>query len=441
MMLPTASARAGIPTAGTLRRSPPCCAPSPTISRPDMTSPTTATRRRTARPKLDAIAADAVDLAREALEEVTEPGQIGQHLRAEANADRLVTHVFECTMPGYRGWSWVAVLARAPRAKFATVAETALLPGDDAVLAPEWEPWSERLKPEDIGADDLLPYKGYDERLEHGYEATGDEDEDQVAQWELGLGRRRVLSPEGRADAAERWIEGDFGPRQTSGRGRRGTVAANCSSCGFLSLLAGSLRGEFGVCTNEWSPADGRVVHLGYGCGAHSETGKQDAAPETPRNGGVIVDELDVEYQETADGADTSGSDDDHGTSSDGAPSDAAVSDGATSEAAVSDAASSDAASSDGATSDAMASDGATSDAVASAGASSDGATSDAQGAQSSGTVPGNERWDAEKVSNVRVVGPAESADTRGDTDRSEEHTSELQSRGHLVCRLLLEKH
>src|SRR5690625_5905645 len=31
---------------------------------------------------------------------------------------------------------------------------------------------------------------------------------------------------------------------------------------------------------------------------------------------------------------------------------------------------------------------------------------------------------------------------TRGefDTKRSEEHTSELQSRGHLVCRLLLEK-
>src|SRR5690625_5680888 len=28
----------------------------------------------------------------------------------------------------------------------------------------------------------------------------------------------------------------------------------------------------------------------------------------------------------------------------------------------------------------------------------------------------------------------------RNDLDRSEEHTSELQSRGHLVCRLLLEK-
>src|SRR5690625_6317336 len=28
----------------------------------------------------------------------------------------------------------------------------------------------------------------------------------------------------------------------------------------------------------------------------------------------------------------------------------------------------------------------------------------------------------------------------KGDPNRSEEHTSELQSRGHLVCRLLLEK-
>src|SRR5690625_6838851 len=32
------------------------------------------------------------------------------------------------------------------------------------------------------------------------------------------------------------------------------------------------------------------------------------------------------------------------------------------------------------------------------------------------------------------------SAGNRADVSRSEEHTSELQSRGHLVCRLLLEK-
>src|SRR5690625_6238752 len=34
----------------------------------------------------------------------------------------------------------------------------------------------------------------------------------------------------------------------------------------------------------------------------------------------------------------------------------------------------------------------------------------------------------------------AVSAGLKGDLTRSEEHTSELQSRGHLVCRLLLEK-
>src|SRR2546422_3780944 len=33
-----------------------------------------------------------------------------------------------------------------------------------------------------------------------------------------------------------------------------------------------------------------------------------------------------------------------------------------------------------------------------------------------------------------------EQVDRAGDADRSEEHTSELQSRLHLVCRLLLEK-
>src|SRR5207253_10319732 len=37
-------------------------------------------------------------------------------------------------------------------------------------------------------------------------------------------------------------------------------------------------------------------------------------------------------------------------------------------------------------------------------------------------------------------AGPDDSRIVRIDEDRSEEHTSELQSRGHLVCRLLLEK-
>src|SRR3712207_7763526 len=37
-------------------------------------------------------------------------------------------------------------------------------------------------------------------------------------------------------------------------------------------------------------------------------------------------------------------------------------------------------------------------------------------------------------------VGPGDGVGVVGDPDRSEEHTSELQSRQYLVCRLLLEK-
>src|SRR5690606_39379688 len=38
------------------------------------------------------------------------------------------------------------------------------------------------------------------------------------------------------------------------------------------------------------------------------------------------------------------------------------------------------------------------------------------------------------------ITGLSAAADIEGDTVRSEEHTSELQSRENLVCRLLLEK-
>jgi hypothetical protein len=36
-------------------------------------------------------------------------------------------------------------------------------------------------------------------------------------------------------------------------------------------ILGGTLGQAFGVCANAFAPADGRVVALNYGCGAHSE--------------------------------------------------------------------------------------------------------------------------------------------------------------------------
>lgn len=254
--------------------------------------------RAAAAVKQDAVLASAVDLARAALEEIAEPGTVGPHLGMEMLEERLAMHWFECTSAGYRGWRWGASMARVPRGKVATVCETNLLPGAGAVLSPEWLPYAERLAPGDLGAGDVLPYKPDDPNLEAGFEATGDEDVDQMAFWELGLGRPRVLSAEGREVAATRWYEGEHGPNAD--------VAAkatdHCTTCGYFVPMAGALRAVFGVCANEWSPSDGKVVSYDHGCGAHSETDVEQAEPAL---GTPIVDEFAVDIEPAEASAET----------------------------------------------------------------------------------------------------------------------------------------
>ena len=229
----------------------------------------------------------AIELARHALEEVTDPITVGEYVAATPDAERLVTHLFDCTLSGYRGWRWAVTLSRVPRGRTATVCEMALLPGEEALLAPAWVPWAERLEPGDITRSDRLPRKETDERLEPGWEATG-EDADAVALDELDLGRPRVLSAQGVASAAERWYGGDHGPDAEGVR----KAHATCSTCGFFVPMAGALRAIFGVCANEWATDDGSVVSLDHGCGAHSETDLPDQGPEWPINPSRVDDHL-----------------------------------------------------------------------------------------------------------------------------------------------------
>lgn len=114
-----------------------------------------APRRAPRRPsKPDAVLAAAVETARAGLLEVVPPEQIGAYAGASADAERLVTHRFESLRPGYHGWNWYATVARVPRGKAATVCEIGLLPSENAILSPEWVPWSERLRPEDVAAEE-----------------------------------------------------------------------------------------------------------------------------------------------------------------------------------------------------------------------------------------------------------------------------------------------
>ena len=266
----------------------------------------------------DQICADAFDLARRSLVEDARVSAdtIGDYLGAEATADRVVTHFFDCADPGYTGWRWAVTVTRAPRSKVVTVDESVLLPGADSLLAPAWVPWQDRLRPGDVGIGDLLPASADDERLVPFVVLDGD---DAVTDWFLPRtdsenadagprtaaeievpGRSRVLSAYGRDDAAERWYEGDHGPHTPLSE----AAPANCVSCGFFVPLSGGLGRLFGACGNAFAPDDGRVVSADHGCGAHSEAvltaaAAAAAAPVIDELGYDLVDLPGVSVEET----------------------------------------------------------------------------------------------------------------------------------------------
>ena len=231
----------------------------------------------------------AVDLALSAIVESQGSEVVGSHQRSYAAESGFAIHEFDCLLPGYPHWNWTVVLACAPDQTHPTVCDVVLLPGDGALVPPQWIPWSQRIRPGDIGPGDVLPSDPNDVRLVAGYEAT-DTDSDDVldAVWELGLGRERVLSQEGRDGAAHRWFFGGTGPESTEAR----LAPHPCATCGFFVGLKGVLNQAFGVCANELSSADGRVVSTGFGCGAHSGIKATPVASQAPL---AAVDEIDYE--------------------------------------------------------------------------------------------------------------------------------------------------
>ena len=233
---------------------------------------------------VDDVLAGGVELARTAAAETAgDPALVGDHLGVSAEpvetpvddvpADalgRVVTHTFASRLPGYDGWHWAVTLARVPGEDQVTVDEVVLLPGDQALLAPAWVPWHERLRPGDLSVGDVLPSTEDDHRLAPSYAAEDDsasDPEGSVVASEIGLGRERVMSREGREEAISRWSAGEFGPNTAMARHAPGP----CATCGFFLPLAGSLRSALGACGNAYAPADGRVVTTDYGCGAHSQ--------------------------------------------------------------------------------------------------------------------------------------------------------------------------
>ncbi|WP_240157624.1 DUF3027 domain-containing protein [Pseudonocardia broussonetiae] len=240
-----------------------------------------------AEPTTPARLVHAVELARAAAVEdatadlgrASAESAVGEHLDAVVEDPGTLTHYFAAEHGGYRGWRWSVTVASGwegdPDEGPITVCEVVLLPGPDAVVAPAWVPWHERIRPGDLGVGDLLPAPDDDERLVPGYLGPDDGSLGTEILVEVGLGRTKVLSRAGRDAAADRWYGGPHGPGADMAKAAPGS----CGSCGFYLSLAGSMRGAFGVCGNEYAPADGAVVAVGFGCGAHSDVVVEAASP------------------------------------------------------------------------------------------------------------------------------------------------------------------
>jgi hypothetical protein len=83
-------------------------------------------------------------LACAALLEITPEHTVGPDAGVEVEGEHVLSLRFVSRLDGYVGWFWTVTVARVDEEE-PTVLEISLLPGDDALVAPEWTPWSERL--------------------------------------------------------------------------------------------------------------------------------------------------------------------------------------------------------------------------------------------------------------------------------------------------------
>lgn len=194
---------------------------------------------------------------------------VGADVSVEIDDDgRVETYLFEAHLAGYQGWRWCVTIAVVDKKSEPTICDVVVLPGPDALLAPEWVAYRDRIQPGDVGVGDIVPSSLDDTRLVPSvHSLIADEELDAMQVFELGLVRARVMSIEGRDQASKRWYESDRGPQSPIAQ----SAPKPCSSCAFYLPIAGSLRASFGVCANAISPEDARVVSVDHGCGAHSE--------------------------------------------------------------------------------------------------------------------------------------------------------------------------
>lgn len=85
-----------------------------------------------------------LEVARAAAVENAGEKAISKFVELIDEGDGAFSFVFEAKLAGYQGWLWSVTLFDSGDAA-PTISEVVLLPGEQALLAPAWVPWSERL--------------------------------------------------------------------------------------------------------------------------------------------------------------------------------------------------------------------------------------------------------------------------------------------------------
>jgi len=126
---------------------------------------------------------DLVAVAKAALLEITPEATIGAH-SGQVEEAGATSVTFLANMAGYPGWHWTVSIATLDDAE-PSVLEVELMPGNGALLAPDWVPWSERLA-EYEAAQEAIAADENDDELEGSELETDDESDDDDDDDDLG---------------------------------------------------------------------------------------------------------------------------------------------------------------------------------------------------------------------------------------------------------------
>jgi hypothetical protein len=136
---------------------------------------------------------DSRSLARSVLlSAADETEEVGEYLQSIDLGDSVTDFRFKCLKKGYEGWQWSVTLYHDIEMHVWSVNESSLVPTEDALLAPAWIPWKDRLEASDLSVMDSLGTDPDDPRMELGVGEAQSTETDSAQTGETNQGDRLI---------------------------------------------------------------------------------------------------------------------------------------------------------------------------------------------------------------------------------------------------------